>query len=455
MPANMPNNSANVVTLHVTSMSYGPDAIAHTTDGKTAFVTGAVEGDIVEAEIIKAEKRFVRARATKLVEASPLREKVPCPYVQLCGGCPWAGLSSEAQVQSKRQNVLDAFTRIGKFSEAEAEELVRTCESPSEPWGYRNKIELAMRRDTRGHVLIGMHQAGEKNVVKVERCALLEKRFEKLPKAISGALSYASNAHGFELERIGIRASKRTKDIEVALWSEPSAFPRSHVARVLKDAAQPSSVVRVLQKGPAKARRVSKVECLSDAGSWSELLQQDRMRLSAPSFFQVNTKGAERLIELVLEALDPQPEDEAMDLYCGAGTFTLPLAQRTSFVSAVEAYGPAVRDLRRNLEAANLDNVEVIGGDAGREFPPTEADIIVVDPPRAGLAPEVVDQLSAQQARAIAYVSCDPATLARDLRRFCELGVFKPVKTTPVDLFPQTFHVETVTKLVRVAAEKN
>lgn len=455
MAVNITKNSANVETLHVTSMSYGPDAIARMSDGRTAFVMGALKGDVVEAEITKAEKRFVRARTIKLLEPSALRVKVPCPYVQVCGGCPWAGMSQEAQAAAKRQNIVDALVRIGKFSQTEAESLVAPCESPSDAWGYRNKIELAMGRDSRGHVLIGMHQAAEKNLVKVDRCALLEKRFEKLPKAISGALSYASNAHGFELERIGVRASKRTKDLEIALWSEPSAFPRAHVSRVLKDAVAPSSVARVLQKGPAKARRVSKVECLSGAGSWSELLHQNRMRLSAPSFFQVNTKGAELLIELVMEALNPQADDEAMDLYCGAGTFTLPLAQHVSFVSAVEAYGPAVRDLRRNLEAAALDNVEVIGGDAGREFPPTEADIIVVDPPRAGLAPDVIDQLSHQAARAIAYVSCDPATLARDLKRFSELGVFKPVKTTPVDLFPQTFHVESVTQLVRVAAEKN
>lgn len=154
-------------------------------------------------------------------------------------------------------------------------------------------------------------------------------------------------------------------------------------------------------------------------------------------------------MELVLEALEPREEDVAMDLYSGAGTFTLPLARRCDFVDAVESYGPAVRDLRRNLEEARLDNVDAVGGDAGREFPDDEADIIVVDPPRAGLAEDVVRQLSEQPARTIAYVSCDPATLARDLARFREIGAFDPVSVTPVDLFPQTFHVETVTKLQR------
>ena len=244
--------------------------------------------------------------------------------------------------------------------------------------------------------------------------------------------------------------SRRTKELEVALWTAPSGFPRTQIARVLGDAVKATSIVRVMTKGPSKARRVVGVERLSGSGSWSELIDGQKMQLSAPSFFQVNTKGAEKLVELVLSGLDVQPDDEAMDLYCGAGTFTLPLAKRAGFVSAVEAYGPAVRDLRRNLELARLDNVDAVGGDAGREFPDTDADVIIVDPPRAGLAPEVIQQLSKQPARAIAYVSCDPATLARDLKRFVEIGSYKPVSVTPVDLFPQTFHVENVCLLKRI-----
>mgnify|MGYP000822582745 CR=1 FL=1 len=144
-----------------------------------------------------------------------------------------------------------------------------------------------------------------------------------------------------------------------------------------------------------------------------------------------------------------QQTADFMNQKYGAGTFTLPLARRCEYVAAVESYGPAVRDLRRNLEIARLDNVDVIGGDAVREFPDEEADLLVVDPPRAGLAPEAIDLIASTPARAVAYVSCDPATLARDLRRFCDQGTFVPVSATPVDLFPQTFHCETVVHLVR------
>ena len=429
-------------------MTYGPDAVAHDGDGRAVFVTGGVAGDRVRAVVDHEEGRWAHARAVEVLEASPDRVTPPCPYVGACGGCPWAALSREAQAAAKRACVVDALSRVGRMGDERAQALVAPLETPGEPWGYRNKVELAVSRE-RGRVALGMHAAGGAGVVRVKGCPLLDKAHAGAVKSVAGALSYLSNSHGLDLERVGIRVSRRTRDVEVALWDRPGAFPRAQAAKVLEDALRPTSVVRVMQKGPAKARRIAGVECLSGAGSWGELVGEERMRVSAPSFFQVNTRGAERLVALVMDALDPRPDEEAMDLYCGAGTFTLPLARRAGFVSAVESYGPAVRDLRRNLETAGLDNVDPIGGDAGREFPDTDADVIVVDPPRAGLAADVVRRLSEQPARAIAYVSCDPATLARDLARFGEAGVFSPSRVTPVDLFPQTYHVETVTLLER------
>lgn len=429
-------------------MTYGPDAVAHDSEGRTVFVSAAVAGDRVRAVVDRVESRWSHARATEVLEPSPDRVTPACPYAGACGGCPWAALSAGAQTSSKRAAVVDAIARIAGLGQDAAEALVAPLVSPNEPWGYRNKVELAVER-VGGRLSLGMHAAGGQGVVRVKSCMLLDHAHAGAVKSVAGALSYLANSHGLELERVGVRASRRTKEVEVALWDRPGPFPRAQAAKVLADALRPTSVVRVMQKGPAKARRIAGVECLAGSGSWGEVVGSERMRVSAPSFFQVSTKGAEKLVELVMDALKPGPDEEAMDLYCGAGTFTLPLARRAGFVSAVESYGPAVRDLRRNLEASGLDNVDPIGGDAGREFPDVGADVIVVDPPRAGLAADVVAQLSEQPARAIAYVSCDPATLARDLARFREAGTFAPVRVTPVDLFPQTFHVETVTLLER------
>ncbi len=444
----VPVAAGDKIRLEVERMGYSPDGIAHAEDGRAVFVAGAVPGDTVEAVVDSEAKSYLKAHVSSVLEPSADRVLPECPYAAVCGGCPWASMRYEAQARAKRDGVVDALARIGHFDRERAEALVRPIESPSKPWGYRNKVELAAVRQG-GRLSLGMHTAAGDGVVKVDRCALLAKKHAKDVKAVAGALNYFANSHGLELERVGIRAALNTNEVEVALWDRPGPFPRAQAAKILGDAVKATSIVRVMQKGPAKARKIAGVEQLAGKGSWGEVVAGEHMRVSAPSFFQVNTKGAEKLVELVLEGLDPQEDEEAMDLYCGAGTFTLPLARRAGFVSAVESYGPAVRDLRRNLESARLDNVDPIGGDAGLEFPDTDADVIVVDPPRAGLAEDVVRKLSDQPARAIAYVSCDPATLARDLARFEEAGTFEAVSVTPVDLFPQTFHVENVTILKR------
>lgn len=447
----MTNSTKNTLRLTVERMAYGADAIAHTDDGKTVFVTGAIAGDVVEAHIVQAQKNYLRAATAEVVEPSSQRVESACPFSSICGGCPWANLSHEAQLKAKRDNVIDALIRIGHMEASVAQELVKPCVAPSKPWGYRNKVELAFKRQGR-RAIVGMHAHAEAGadpmVVKVDSCPLLAGRQRKVVKAVSGALGYLAGSCDITLDRVGIRTSAKTGDLEVALWTAPGPFPRAQAAKVLADATKATSVVRVLTKGPKKARKVTGVEVLGGKGMWRERLDGNTMMLSAPSFFQVNTAGAQKLVDLVLEGLSPTADDEAMDLYCGAGTFTLPLAERCAWVSAVESYGPAVRDLRRNLDAVGFGNVEPIGGDADREFPDGQANVIVVDPPRAGLAPEVVKKLSAQPARAIAYVSCDPATLARDLARFSDAGTFVPTCITPVDLFPQTYHVETVCLLM-------
>ena len=365
-----------------------------------------------------------------------------------CGGCPWGALDRKTQLAAKEDNLRSALMRIGKFTADEVAALVRPIRSTRDAWGYRNKVELAPSVE-RGRVRLGMHGRDPKQIISVGSCPLFEKKYSRAIKAVAGALGYLGNSRDLSLDRVGVRASRRTGAVEVALWTPTGPFPRAHVVRVLEDALAPTGIVRVMTKGEQRARRVSKVELLAGEGSWSEKIADGRMRVSAPSFFQVNTAAAEILIELVLDALKPAEDEVGIDLYSGAGTFTLPLARRMDFVYAVEAYGPAVRDLRRNLESANITNVDAIGGDAVREFPDDDADVLVVDPPRAGLDEQAIGLIAGTSARDVAYVSCDPATLARDLRRFTDEGTFRVVSATPVDLFPQTFHCETVAHLTR------
>jgi 23S rRNA (uracil1939-C5)-methyltransferase len=434
-----------VPEIRIESLAYGGDGVGHLTDGRAAFVRMACPGDIVDAEIFEDRVRFVRARITTIVEPSPERVEPPCPYFGQCGGCFWQHVSAAAQGQAKRQSVVDALSRIGGI--ADAEERVAALVPSKSQYGYRNKIELVAEQTKTG-LRLGYHKAGTNEIVPVETCMLLAPAHAKAPKALSGALRYLSGSQELGLRRVGLRVARHTKDVEIALWTDPGPFPRRPAATTLGKAVKASSIVRVLVKGPDKERKVSGVEVLAGNGFWRERLLGKTMTVSAPSFFQVNTQAAETLVTLALDAIAADGSDRVLDLYAGAGTFTLALAEAAGDVAAVESASSAVRDLRRNLEDNGL-YAEVIGGDAARELSQIgHLDSVLVDPPRSGLLPEAIKGLAESHARTIVYVSCDPATLARDAKSLAEHG-YELQMATAVDLFPQTYHVETVAVMRR------
>ena len=421
-------------------MSFGSAAVGHLSDGKTVFVEGAVPGDVVRVELTEEKPRFARGRAAEILEASPDRVAPPCAAG--CGGCPWAPLAYEAQLVAKRANVVDALVRTAHMDAARAEALVGSCVPSKRQWGYRNKLELSCGADGAGRLILGMRPEGGADVVSLDACPLAHRNIEGAPKALRGALRYLSGGSDLGLVRVGVRGSLRTRDVEIALWTTPGPFPRAAAAKTLASALKNTSVVRVMAD-PGRARKVKKVEAISGKGCWEEEVAESRLLLSAPSFAQVNTAQAEKLVELVLAGLEVEAGDYVADLYAGAGTFTLPLARAGAEVVAVESAGSSVRDLRRNAERAGAD-IDIIGGDAARELPELgELDALVVDPPRAGLADGVVASIAAASPRCVAYVSCDASTWARDVARFEQEG-YRLIHVTPVDLFPQTYHVEVV-----------
>ncbi len=442
----MTAQGSTLQAISIERMGYGPEAVGHLASGKAVFVPGAAPGDVVSVEVVEDRPTFARARLAEVLEPGEARVAAPA-CAGACGGCPWAHLSYEAQLAAKRASVADALVRVGRFERAEAEALVAPCAPSARQWGYRNKVELACAVGADGNPEVGLSEHGTGRLVPLERCPLAPKAIERAPRALRGALRFALGGQDLGLFRIGVRHSLRTRETEIALWTRPGAFPRKAVAGVLGDALKATSIVRVMAE-EGKARKVKKVEVLAGRGCWGEELAGNRLLASAPSFFQVNTAQAERLVGLVMEGLALEPGAFVADLYSGVGTFTLPLAQAGCDVAAVESAGSSVRDLRRNAEAAGVD-VEVIGGDAARELPELgRLDALVVDPPRAGLHESIVGAIAAAGPEAVAYVSCDPQTWARDMARLAAAG-YRLQAATPVDLFPQTYHVEVASILRR------
>ena len=434
-------------TVRIESLSYGSAGIGHMASGKAVFVDGTVPGDTVRVEVLEDGKSFARGKVTALLEASPERVQPFCPHAGACGGCPWAQVSYTQQLRSKRANLVGNLVRIAKLDAALAGSLVEDCVPSKRQAGYRNKVELAVGRDGAGRVDLGFHQMGSDKLIAPGKCPLAHDAVAGAPKAMRGAIRFLNSRQDLGIFRVGVRHSMRTKSLEVALWTTPGPAPRAQIAKVVEDALHPTSIVRVLAE-EGRARKVKKVEVLHGAGSWEEELAGFRHRVSAPSFFQVNTAQAEKLVRLALAGLQLEEGDLVADLYSGVGSFTLPLAAAGCDVVAVESAGSSVRDLRRSADRYQLP-IEVLGGDSARELPTLGGlDALVVDPPRAGLAKSVPAGIAAAGPRRVAYVSCDPATLARDIARFASVG-YTPVRIVPVDLFPQTYHCETVCILER------
>lgn len=432
-------------TVRIDRMSYGSAAVGRLEDGKTVFVEGAAPGDVVEVELVEEKPRFARGAISAIVEPSSVRVASPC--LAGCGGCPWAHVSYSAQLEAKRANVVDALVRTAHIPAERAEATVAFCVPSKREWGYRNKLELACGTDAAGRLILGLRPEGTSDVVPLDACPLANRLIDKAPKALRGALRFLSGNEDLGIFRVGVRGSLRTKDVEVALWTAPGPFPRAAAAKTLGSALKNTSLVRVVAD-PGRARKVKKVEAISGKGCWEEELAGERFLTSAPSFFQVNTAQAEKLIELVKEGLGLSEGDYVADLYAGGGTFSVPLAAAGADAVAVEAAASSVRDLRRNAGRAGVD-IEVIGGDAGRELVDLgELDALVVDPPRAGLAEGVVASIAAAFPTRVAYVSCDPQTWARDVALF-EAAGYRLTAATPVDLFPQTYHVEVVSIFTR------
>lgn len=441
--------------IRIERLSYGNAGIGHTAAGKTIFVDRVAPGDLALVRIEKEKARFCTGSLIEVIESGDSRISAPCPYFTLCGGCPWQHIEYRTQLEAKRDNVVSALVRTAKLDPELVENLVAPVKASKRELGYRNKLELSGGFVTKkassgsdlssGHFELGFSKEGSKDLVNIDSCLIAYKAIEKAPKAIRGALKYLQGTQDLGIFRVGIRHSVRTKDTEIALWTNPGAFPRKAVAQTLKSALRTTSVVRVIADQGA-SRAIKQVESLDGKGYWEEKLHDDLFKTSAPSFFQVNTAQAEALVDEVLDKLDIDETSVVADLYAGGGTFSVALAQKVDIVYAVESASTSVKDLRRNAEINEVD-IDVIGGDSARELVNLGAlDALVVDPPRAGLAQGVVESIAAAGPSQVAYVSCDPATLARDVAEFYQNG-YELSSVQPVDLFPQTYHVETVSIL--------
>jgi len=404
------------LSIELTDMAYGGEAVGRY-EGKAIFVPYSIPGESVRVEIVHDKGRFAHARLLEVLSASPQRVQPSCPYFGTCGGCQWQHIAYGAQLEYKRSIVRMQLQRIAGLPDAP----VRPMLGMADPWHYRNHIQFSASHDGQlGFMATGSHQ-----VVPIEHCLLmhplLEELFDSLDIELPG------------LRRLSLRAGINTGDQMVILEMDSDRPPDLEVAL-------PVSCVLLLSNGTPVT--------LVGSPYVYERVAGRVYRLSASSFFQVNTYQTEVLISLVSTYLSPGPDSVILDAYCGIGTFALSLAARAKQVIGIESNVAAIADARANM--ADMDNVAFIHG-LVEEITPTldiTAPLVVVDPPRTGLDKKALSALINLTPVRIVYVSCDPATLARDIKGLFANG-YRLCEVQPIDMFPQSYHIECVAVLER------
>jgi len=437
-------NQSAPLTLQLTGIAHGGEALGRA-EGKVVFVPYSIPGETVRAQVVEEKERWARARLLEVLEPSPDRVEPPCPYFGpgLCGGCQWQHIAYPRQLALKQEIVRDQLQRLGHIDDPP----VRATLAVGDPWGYRNHVQFSLDREG----ATGFRVGGSHDVIPVDRCLLLSSVLDELHGALDLALP--------ELTRLSLRTGLAGSEQMVILETRDGEAPELELDL-------PLSVVLLRRREPPVI--------LAGRAYIEEEVAGQRYRVSAGSFFQVNTAGAEALVETVAAFLEPGPDDRLLDAYSGVGLFGLALAARVAEVIGVEVSPSAALDFAWNSDALGLDNVTLIEGpveevlaswaDAGESPLPQAADddelflesfgaqvdLAVIDPPRQGMGTEAVAALARMGPRRVAYVSCDPATLARDAEAFAKVG-YRLADVQPVDMFPQTYHVESVGLYVKEA----
>ena len=424
-------------------------------DGQVVFVHGAVRGETCDVLVMKVLKNTAFGKIAALAEPSPARRQPDCPYYGRCGGCDFRHMSYEEELWAKRARVQDALTRIGG-AEVTVEEIL----GAEQPLHYRNKSIYPI--SPAGEV--GFYRARSHQVVHVEHCLIQKPEADALAQAVRDYIArfqvepYNEATGRGLLRHLYVRTSCRGESL-ACLLVNGSRLPHEQELVDMLRAAAPGVCGVVLGENTRRGNAIlgDRYRTIWGRDYLTDTLCGLELRLSVPSFYQVNHDQAQRLYEKALEYAGLTGRELAVDLYCGAGTITQVLARRARHVIGGEIVPEAIRDAEDSARRNGVENVEFLCGDASRLAAELRQrglrpDVICVDPPRKGLAPDVVEAAASMRPGRIVYVSCDPATLARDVARFAPLG-YCPVRACAVDLFPGTAHVETVVLLSHKKAD--
>lgn len=424
-------------------------------DGYPLFVPNGLPGEKAKIKVVKVNKDYGFGRLIEILEQSPERVEAPCSIYKECGGCQLQHLSYEGQLRFKEKQVKDVLQRIGKLEDVHVHPVL----GMKHPWSYRNKSQVPIG-EREGGLIGGFYQKRSHQIIDMKTCLIQQEKNDEVLQKVKeicsryGVRAYDEEKHKGDLRHIMVRYGAVSGEVMVVLITRTNDLPNKK--KIVKEiAASISGLKSIIQNINPKKTNVILGE--ETKVLWGEEVIHDyigniKFAISARSFYQVNPEQTKVLYEKALEYAELHGDETVIDAYCGIGTISLFLAQKAGNVYGVEIVPEAIEDAKKNAALNGITNVEFAVGEAETVIPKwyeegIEADVLVVDPPRKGCDEKLLQTIIDMKPQKVVYVSCNPATLARDLR-ILEDGGYKTLEVQPVDMFPQTTHVECVARLV-------
>ena len=444
----------DLVTLEITDLGSSGEGIGKV-DGFTLFVKDALIGDVIQAKIIKLKKNYGYGRLMEIVIPSPARVEARCLKARACGGCQIQPLDYEKQLEYKENKVGGLLERVGKIRDYVMEPII----GMEEPWHYRNKAQFPVGKDKDGKIITGFYAGRTHSIVPLDKCFIQHPLNEQIMSIVQRWMeefnisSYDEVSHKGLVRHIFTRIGKYTEEVMVCLVINGKKIPKeAELIERLKQIPGIKSICLNVNRENTNVILGKDIQCLWGQPYITDKIGEISYRISPLSFFQVNPIQTQKLYATALEYAGLTGKETVWDLYCGIGTISLFLAQAAKKVYGVEIVPEAIRDAQENARLNHIENAEFFVGKAEEVLPEqyekngVYADVIVVDPPRKGCDEKLLACMVQMAPETIVYVSCDPATLARDLNYLSNHG-YKVKKVRCTDMFPHSVHVETVVLL--------
>lgn len=447
-----------VVELEITDLSSTGEGVGRWQD-RVVFVADTVPGDCIQVRLTRVKPSYGWGKLVKVINPSSQRVRPACIVADKCGGCQWQTVDYAAQLAAKQRHVVEALNRIGGLGEV----IVKPILGAPEALGYRNKSTFPVVRSQSGQVKAGYYRKGSHQVVNLNQCPIQDERLNPLLEGIKqdiqtrGWSIYDEEKHRGKLRHLSLRIGRRTGAQLLTLVSTDVGLVGLEEQAQAWLETYPDLVGVAINCNRDRTNAIfgDVTTCVAGQSYLEESFAGLTFHIQPTTFFQVYTEQAEQLLNQLLQGLDLQASDIVVDAYCGVGSLTLPLAQRVQHCIGVDVHLPAIEQAQSNASLNQINNVEFYAGDVALLLPQMAEylgdqtpDVVVLDPPRKGCDPAVLNALRQLHPPRIAYMSCNPATLARDLKHLCAEGAYRITHVQPADFFPQTAHVECVAFLV-------